>query len=415
MDMATRGMDLADPDVYVERVPFEWFSWLRRNQPVFWQAEPLPLRGFWAVTRYHDVAAVLSDPATFSSAWGVTLEEMQPDELEARRSMLETDPPGHSRLRRIVGPWFSPRSIRGYEQFCRALADDILDKAFLQGEFDFVEDVARQLPIRVLARILGVPDMDASKLIAWGDRMIGNMDSEYSDAVVGLDDTTAYRLLPFRSPAAAELTEYGYALARHRRKTPRDDLISRLVHAEVNGQRLTRSEFDNFFSLLVVAGNETTRHTITHAMLALLRHRDQWRRLVEAPALLPGAVEEMLRLASVTMQFRRTATRDVDLGGQRIREGDKVVTWFISANHDEAVFRDPHRLDVTRDPNPHLVFGGRGPHFCLGASLARMEIRVLFERLLPGVISMEQIGPAPRLRSNFINGIKHLPVRVQAA
>jgi cytochrome P450 len=415
MAMGAGGIDLANPDSYVERVPLEWFSWLRRNEPVSWQPEPAPNRGFWAVTRHRDVAAVVNDPRTFSSASGVTLEEMRPDELAARRSMMEIDPPGHSRLRRIVSPMFSRRAIGGYESFCRDLARGVLDRALPQGELDFVEDVARQLPIRVLARILGVPDQDTGKLIAWGDRMIGNMDPEFAQVVVGRDDTSAYRLLPFRSPAAAELTEYGHTLGERRRHDPRDDLVSMLVHAEVDGQRLTRPEFDNFFSLLVVAGNETTRHTITHGMLALMHHRDQWRRLAEDPSLLPTAVEEMLRYGSVTMQFRRTATRDVEVGGRPVREGDKVVAWFVSANHDEEVFQDPGRFDVARDPNPHFTFGCRGPHFCLGAPLARMEIRVLFEELLPRLRDIEQTAPLSRLRSNFINGVKHLPVRVKLA
>ena len=409
-------IDLANPDAYVERVPFEWFSWLRRHQPVFWQAEQPPNHGFWAVTRYADVAAVINDPATFSSArGGVILEEMQPDELEARRSMMEIDPPRHTRLRRIVSPQFSRRSIGEYEAFCRDLARDVLDRALPREEFDFVEEVSRQLPIRVLARVLGVPDDDVGQLIDWGDQMIGNMDPEFTDAVVGRDDTSAYRLLPFRSPAAAELTAYGHAMAERRRDDARNDLVSKLVHAEVEGQRLTRPEFDNFFSLLVVAGNETTRHTITAGMLALMETPGLLGRLTAEPALIPTAVEEMLRYGSVTMQFRRTATHDVELGGRLIREGDKVVAWFIAANHDEGVFADPARFDPARDPNPHFAFGCRGPHFCLGAPLARMEIKVLFEELLPRLAGIEQTGPLSRLRSNFINGVKHLPVRVKLA
>jgi cytochrome P450 len=415
MAIGAGEIDLANPDSYVERVPLEWFAWLRRNEPVSWQPEPPPNAGFWAVTRHRDVAAVVNDPRTFSSASGVTLEEMRPDELAARRSMMEIDPPGHSRLRRIVSPMFSRRAIGEYESFCRELARGVLDRALPKGELDFVEDVSRQLPIRVLARILGVPDEDTDKLIAWGDRMIGNMDPEFSDAVVGRDDTSAYRLLPFRSPAAAELTAYGHALGERRRDDPRNDLVSMLVHAEVDGQRLTRPEFDNFFSLLVVAGNETTRHTITHGILALMHHRDQWRRLAEDPSLMPTAVEEMLRYGTVTMQFRRTATRDTEVGGRPVREGDKVVAWFVSANHDEEVFQDPGRFDVARDPNPHFTFGCRGPHFCLGAPLARMEIKVLFEELLPRLRDIEQTAPLSRLRSNFINGVKHLPVRVKLA
>ena len=414
MSVTLESIHLVDPDVYAERVPFEWFDYLRREHPVSWHPEPPPNRGFWAVTRHADLEAVIKDPATFSSArGGVILEEMQPDEMEARRSMMETDAPRHTRLRRIVSPQFGPRAIREYEPFARDLARRVLDRALPLGEFDFVEHVSREFPIRVLARILGVPDEDTDQLIAWGDRMIGNMDPEFTDAVVGRDDTSAYRLLPFRSPAAAELTEYGHAMAELRREDPRGDLVTKLVHAEVDGHSLTRPEFDNFFSLLVVAGNETTRHTITHGMLALLNNPHQWRRLVDEPSLMPTATEEILRYGSVTMQFRRTATRDAVLHGQGIREGDKVVVWFISANYDDEVFPDPYRFDVGRDPNPHVAFGAGGPHFCLGGPLARMEVRVLFEELLPRLSAIEVTGPISRLRSNFINGIKHMPVRVR--
>jgi cytochrome P450 len=412
-DLST--IDLTDPDVYAERVPWDWFAYLRREHPVFWHPEEPPNHGFWSVMRHADVDRVMNEPATFCSGRGITFEEMEPDALEARRSMMETDAPRHTRLRRIVSPLFTPRAIREYEPFCRDLARQVIDRALSRSEFDFVEHVSRELPIRVLTRILGVPDEDTDRLIEWGDRMIGNMDPELTDAVVGQVDTSAYRLLPFRSPAAAELTEYGHRMAELRRDDPRNDLVSKLVHAEVDGQRLTKPDFDNFFSLLVVAGNETTRHTITHGMLALMEHRDAWGRLVEDPSLMPSAVEEILRYASVTMNFRRTATHHVELGGQQVREGDKVVVWYISANRDGEVFDDPDTFDITRDPNPEVAFGSGGPHFCLGAPLARMEIRVMFEELLPRLRDIELAGPINRLRSNFINGIKHMPVRVDTA
>ncbi len=412
-DVDLSQIDLTDPDVYAERVPWDWFEYLRREHPVFWHPEESPNNGFWAVMRYADLDHVMNHPADFSSASGITFEEMEPDALEARRSMMETDPPRHTRLRRIVSPLFTPRAMREYEPFCRDLARQVLDRALPSGEFDFVEDISRQLPIRVLARVLGVPDEDTEQLITWGDRMIGNLDPEYSDAVVDQVDTSEYRLLPFRSPAAAELTAYGHQMAERRRGDPRNDLVSKLVHAEVDGQSLTKFEFDNFFSLLVVAGNETTRHSITMGMLALMDHRDAWRRLAEDPSLMPVAVEEILRWGSVTMNFRRTATRDLSFGGQEIRAGDKVVVWFISANRDEEVFPEANRFDITRQPNPEVAFGSGGPHFCLGAPLARMEIRVMFEELLPRLKDIELTGPVSRLRSNFINGVKHMPVRAQ--
>jgi cytochrome P450 len=409
-------IDLASPDFFVTAPPHEALRVLREHDPVHWQPEPPPNHGFWAVTKYRDLETIMHDHVIFSAEKaGVILEEMAPDELAARQSMMETDPPRHTRLRKIVSPLFTPRAVREYERYCRELARAILDKALADAEFDFVEEISRQLPIRVLARILGVPYEDTDKLIEWGDRMIGNADPEYADLVVGRDDTSQYRLLPFRSPAAAELCDYGHAMADRRRDDPQDDLVSKLVHAQVDGQSLTTVEFDNFFSLLVVAGNETTRHSITHGMLALMDHPDAMRRLVVDPSLIPAAVEEMLRWGSVTMQFRRTATRDTRLADVTVLEGDKVVVYFISANYDEEKFSDPFRFDIAREPNPHVAFGSGGPHFCLGAPLARMEMRVLFEELLPRLARVDVAGPISRLRSSFINGIKHMPVRVQLA
>jgi cytochrome P450 len=231
---------------------------------------------------------------------------------------------------------------------------------------------------------------------------------------VDRDDTSDYRLMPFRSPAAADMMAYGHRMAEIRRVDPRDDLVTKLVAAEVDGERLSTRDFDNFFVLLVVAGNETTRHGISHGMLALMEHPEQLQRLRDDPSLMPGAVEEMLRYGSPTMMFRRTATQDTELRGVRIRRDDKVVVWFISANYDEEVFPEPFRFDVTRAPNRNFAFGAGGPHFCLGAPLARLEMRVMFEELIPRVAGIEPTGEPIRLRSNFINGIKHMPVRVRS-
>ena len=408
-------IDLANHDFFVDEVPQWAFRTLREHDPVHWQAEPTPNRGFWAVTRFHDIEEVLRDTRTFSSARGITLEEQNPEEVEARRSMIDMDPPRHSRLRRLVSKLFIRSAVAQYEGFVREQARVVLDRALPKGEFDFVEEVSRELPIRVLARIMGVPDADLPMCIELGDAMIAQADSEYSRAVIDTEDTSAYRLLPFRSPAAAELTAYGHRLAAERHQEPRDDLITKLVQAEVDGEHLSEREFDNFFCLLIVAGNETTRHAITHGTLALSEHRDQWDRLRKDPGLIPVAAEEILRWGSATMHFRRTATRDLEMRGTQIREGDKVVVWFVSGNFDEEVFPEPDRFDVGRDPNPHMTFGSGGPHVCIGAHLARLEIRVMFEELLPRLRDLEVTGPIARLRSNFINGIKHMPVRVELA
>jgi cytochrome P450 len=409
-------IDLASHDFFVDAFPHEAFRLLREHDPVHWQPEPPPNHGFWAITKYHDVETVIDDPATYSSErGGVILEEMAPDELDARKSMMETDPPRHTRMRKIASPLFTPRAMKEYEGYCRDIARDVLDKALAKGEFDFVLEVAKELPIRVLVRILGVPDEDTDRLIEWGDTMIGNTDPEYTSFVIDRDDTSDYRLMPFRSPAAADMMNYGHRMAEIRQDDPQSDLVTKLVHAEVDGDRLSTRDFDNFFVLLVVAGNETTRNGISHGMQALMDNPDQLRLLQDDPSLIPGAVEEMLRYGSPTIMFRRTATRDTELRGVTIKENDKVVVWFASANYDEEIFPDPFRFDVTRKPNRHFAFGAGGPHFCLGAPLARLEMRVMFEELLPRIERIEPAGEVSRLRSNFINGIKHMPVRVVGA
>jgi cytochrome P450 len=407
------SVDLADPDTFAEGIPHEFFARKRRDDPVFWHPERPPNSGFWAVTKYEDVAAVSLDWRTYSSALGhVGLEELAPDELEVRRSMMENDPPKHTRLRRIVSPFFTPRAVAEYEGYARELARETLDAALVEEEFDFLEAIAMPFPINVLLRILGCPREDAPRLVELSDSMIANTDPDLSALVVDQGDTSAYRLLPFRSPAAPELFGYAHALAAKRRADPRDDLMSKLVHAEVDGDRLTERELDNFFTLLVIAGNETTRQTTAHAMLALMEHPDQWRRLRDDPSLVATAVEEFIRWASPVFQFRRTATRDTALRGVEIQAGDKVVMWYISANFDEDAFPDPFRFDVGRQPNDHAAFGSGGPHFCLGAWLARLEVRVMFEELLPRIAGMELTGPVRRIRSNFANGFKQMPVRV---
>jgi cytochrome P450 len=244
--------------------------------------------------------------------------------------------------------------------------------------------------------------------------MIGNQDPEFTDAVVDKVDTEEFKYLPFRSPIALEMFEYAHRQRDVRLDEPQDDVITALTIAQREGV-LTEREFDNYFGLLMIAGNETTRHTISHGMQALIEHPDQMQRLRDDPSLIPRAVEEILRWATPVMHFRRTAAHDTELRGQRIREGEKVVTWYISANRDEDQFPDPYRFDVSRRPNEHVTFGPGGPHFCLGAHLAKLETRILFEELLPRLKSIELAGPVERMRSNFVNGIKHMPIRVERA
>ena len=412
------GMRLEDVslenDDFAERVPHETFALLRREAPVWWYDWPHG-RGFWCVTKHADVVAVSRDTKTFTSEQGANLEDLDEEQRVARQSMLETDPPRHTRLRGLVGPPFTPRAVKAYELALRELTAAVLDRALPLGEFDFIEEIAKQLPIRVLARLLGSPDADTEPLIAWGDRMIGNTDPELADVLHDSPESELYRMLPFRSPAALELFEYGHRLAAERRREPQDDLVSKLVHAEIEGERLTEREFDTMFLLLVVAGNETTRQAIAHGMLALVEHPDEWRRLREDPELLwTAGADEILRWSSPVLHFRRTATRDVELGGRMIRAGEKVVVWYVSANFDEDVFEDPLRFDGGRRPNPHVTFGGGGPHYCLGAHLAKLEVQVMFEMLLPRLAELELTAPPERMRTNFTNALKRMPVRVAA-
>jgi len=414
---STKNVSLADLDLFEKGDPWAAFDELRANQPVHWDEEDAPNHGFWSLTRYHDIVSVLRDTETFSSERGtVNLEELDDEQIEARKSMLETDGIRHRSLRRLMQGEFTPRAVAGYETFLRGLTASTLDAAFAKGEFDFVADVAADFPIRVLAKMLDVPDADIYKLIDWGNRMVGNDDPEHADVLASSAESEKYRLLPFRSPAALEVFEYGRMLADERRGTDRTDLVARLVNqVPEDGVPLSERDFNSYFLLLVVAGNETTRHTITHSMNYLIRNPDQFALLKEQPELIPWAVEEFLRLASPVFHFRRTAQRDTEINGQAIREGDKVVTWFASGNRDPEVFADPYRMDVTRSPNEHMAFGRGGPHMCLGNALARLEIRIMFESLIPRVDRMVSLGEPDRLRSNFVNGIKRFPVRVELA
>lgn len=413
-----KNVTLADLDLFEHEQPWAVFDELRRTAPVHWDEEDAPNHGFWSLTRYHDIVGVLRDTETFSSErGGVSTEELDDDQIEARKSMLETDGVRHRALRRLMQGEFTPKAVAGYETFLRGLTASTLDAAFAKKEFDFVADVAADFPIRVLARMLDVPNPDdIYKLIDWGNRMIGNTDPEHADVLLDSAESDQYRLLPFRSPAAQEVFDYGNALANERRGKDGTDLVSRLINqTPMDDVPLSQRDFNSYFLLLVVAGNETTRHTITHSMYNLMQNPDQMALLKERPELIPWAVEELLRLASPVYHFRRTATKDTEINGQAIKEGDKVVTWFAAGNRDPEVFEDPYRMDVTRNPNEHMAFGRGGPHMCMGNALARLEIRIMFETLLPRIDRMEQIGSLDLLRSNFVNGIKRFPVRVQLA
>jgi cholest-4-en-3-one 26-monooxygenase len=392
-------VDLTNLDTFVAGVPHDMFDTLRRDAPLYFHPET-DGPGFWSVVRYHDLEQISRDPRVFSSEWGITLFDVDDSQLEQQRMMmLMMDPPRHTKQRLLVNKGFTPRMIEQLHDRIRQAAVDIIDNIAERGECDFVVDVAAELPLQVIAEMMGVPQTDRHKMFEWSNRLIGSQDPEYA---VSTEDATG---------AAIEMFAYANELAAAKRANPGDDIVSTLLAAEVNGERLTDVEFDLFFELLAVAGNETTRNLISHGMLALAENPDQRDLLLADPSLLPSAVDEMLRYASPVMYMRRTARADIELHGQQIKEGDKIALWYIAANHDPEVFADPHRFDIRRSPNDYLAFGGGGPHFCLGSHLAKLEIRVMFEELLARLPDVELNGPVQRLRSNFINGIKHMPVR----
>ncbi|MGH7924039.1 MAG: cytochrome P450 [Candidatus Binatus sp.] len=403
--MDARQINLLDPLVFEERVPHEWFTHLRRNAPIYKHPEP-DGPGFWVITRYDDVVAVGRDGATYSSEQSrggvVALEDADAaaDISAQGRMMLTMDAPDHTRYRSLVNRGFTPRMINALAPHIRKMVVEILEPALDRRDCDFVTDVAAELPLQVIAQMLGVPYEDRHKLFEWSNRMIGSKDPEYA---VSQEKVLA---------AATEMYMYSNELARQRREHPRDDIVTALLNADLDGDRLSELDFNVFFLLLAVAGNETTRNAMSHGMHALIEHPRQFAMLADNPALVPSAVEEILRWASPVMFFRRNVTRDTELREQKFKPGDKVSIWYISANRDEDIFPDPFTFDITRKPNEHVAFGGGGPHFCLGASLARLEMSILFEELVKRVSSIERTGPVKRLRSNFINGLKHLPVRL---
>lgn len=412
-------LDIVSHDVYERSVPHDAYDEFRSNAPVAWVNETESNghhgRGFWSLTAHEHVVAVHKDWRTFSSEVdGTEIEELEPDALVARRTMLETDPPRHTRLRQLVNPLFSKVAVETYAAHAVDLVDEVLGAAVARSggtaPVDAVYDVARDLPIRMLTRLLGVPDDDAPRLFHWADQIVYNADPDYSPVVSDRNDTDPYRLLPFRSPVSLKVLEYVQRLAEARRGAASGDVLTVLANALVDGEPLTEREQGTFFLLLLIAGNETTRHSLSQGLLAFAQHPDLLDRLRADPSLLDTATEEVLRWTSPQLHFRRTATVDTEIGSVRIAAGDKVVTWYLAANFDPAAFPDPHRLDLARQPNRHVTFGGGGPHLCLGQWMARLEVRTFVRALAARVARIELAGEPRRVRSNFINGLKELPV-----
>ncbi|MFD8739453.1 cytochrome P450 [Streptomyces sp. NPDC059618] len=403
------GFDFTDPDVLHHRVPLPEFAELRRSEPVHWIRQQPGVAGFeddgyWAVTRHADVKYVSTHPELFSSFLNTAVirfnEHIQREQIEVQRLiMLNMDPPEHTRVRQIVQRGFTPRAIRSLEDALRARAGSIVANALAQadpdGSFDFVTQVACELPLQAIAELIGVPQEDRVKIFDWSNKMVAYDDPEYAiTEEVGADSAT-------------ELISYAMNMAADRKQCPAKDIVSTLVAAEDQGN-LASDEFGFFVLLLAVAGNETTRNAITHGMHALLTHPGQWNLYKrERPT---TTAEEIVRWATPVVAFQRTATQDTELGGQRIRKGDRVGIFYSSANNDPEVFESPEVFDITRDPNPHLGFGGGGPHFCLGKSLATLEIDLIFNAIADALPDLRLAGAPRRLRSAWLNGVKELRV-----
>jgi cytochrome P450 len=411
-----RHIDLLDHDLFADHEPWEVFDHLQREAPVYRHPEPEG-RGFWAVTKYDDVLAVLRDTKTFSSEIGgsATIEDLPEDVLEARRNFLEFDPPKHGRYRRLISTNFTPGAVGKYEEWLRGLVTHRLDRAVELGDLDLVEELAAPIPIRVLAQVLGLPEEKLPRLIELGDRLLVDTDPGIVGELAYSGEREEDRYKPFGSPWADELCQLGREYYAERRECPRDDVLTLIANAEIDGEPLSPRDLDNTFALLVVAGNETTRQAIALGTLALAQYPDEYRRLREDRTLVRSAVDELLRFSSPVWFFRRTAKTDAVIRGVPIAAGDKVVVWFAAGNRDPDHYPDPHRLDVARNPTDHLTFGRGGPHICLGAHLARLEMRVYLEELLERVERVEVTGEPRRLRSNFTNGLSTLPMRLVAA
>jgi cholest-4-en-3-one 26-monooxygenase len=397
--MQLSDVDVLNPDNFVGGPPHDQFQLLRREAPVFWQESPRG-EGCWVLSRYKDIWKVSLDQATFSSAKrGTILRDWNEEEFAATQGLLiNMDPPRHTKYRRIVNLGFSPKMVNRLVPRVRDIANGIIDNIAARGTADFVRDVAAELPLQVIVEMMGVPIEDRHLIFDWSNTMIGFDDPQYSTT----PDTGKI--------AAAQLYMYAHELAEQRRKNPKDDLISVLLEAEVEGDKLDEADFNQFFLLLLVAGNETTRNTISGGMLALIEHPEQRARLLADPSLIGTAVEEMVRWVSPVQVFVRTATHDTEVRGVPIKENQRLTLWYGSANRDEEMFPDGHRFDVGRTPNDHLGFG-IGPHFCLGANLAKLEIQIMFEELLRRLPDIELDGSLERLRSYFISGVKTMPVR----
>lgn len=407
--------DLTSHDTFTAGPPHNTFARMRREDPLSW-VDWDGGEGFWAVTRHEDILAMNGNSAVFSSARGIRMEDQSYEEYLARRTFQETDAPEHMKTRIKVAKAFSKPVIAGFEEDIRVLCDEILDAALPLGTFDATKEIARQLPMRMLGRIIGTPDEDLPWLVEKGDALIANTDPDFTEHVLDKMDTDEFRMMPFNSPAGAEL--YAYAKELMEKKAAAGDtdgVLHLILQPGRDGETISETEFRNFFCLLVAAGNDTTRYSIAAGIQALCHQPELLGQMQTDETVWETASDEIIRWATPALYFRRTATQDYAMHGKTIREGDKVLLWFASGNRDETVFDDPFKVNLGRTPNRHMSFGQGGPHVCLGMWLARLEVRVLFQELARRIRSIEPAGPHKFLRSNFVGGIKSLPVTVEMA
>jgi len=402
-------LNLADHDSFADGVPHKTFARLRKEDPVSWTQGDENAKGFWSLTRHEDISYANREASLFSSGQGIRIEDQSHEEYLARRTFQETDPPEHSDTRRKVNPAFAKPIVARFEELIRSLAVDIVESAVKKIEFDAVDEIAKQLPMMMLGRILGVPDEDLNWLVEKGDALIGNTDPDFTQHVIDKVDTDAYRLMPFRSPAGVELYDYADEILSGRKPITDDGVIAKILNDE---DGLDGLDFKNFFCLLVAAGNDTTRYSIAMS-LYLLATQPKLLEQLQTGEYWDTVADEVIRIASPTMHFRRTATQDIELHGKQIKEGDKVLLWFVSGSRDEAAFDTPEEVNFGRTPNRHLAFGQGGPHVCLGMHLAKLEVRIVLEELAKRITSITAVGEASWTRSNFICGVKKLDVKVE--
>ncbi len=418
MSVALSPIDLNDPAAFAHGVPHEAFAQMRRTSGLTWTPDHATAgRGFWSVTRHEDLVTVSRDTSTYSSEVGhIQIYDIDPDALDARASMIDLDPPMHTRLRRIVSSAFTPRHVEGYRAAVRARVRAALDNVERRldgpdGTVDWVATVAAPIPIGVICDLMGVPEEDHGSLVELSDHLVaGTSSAPLPPDAYG--NTTDLRLLPFNSPAASAMSTYASALAARRRSEPGgDDLVAKLLEAEIDGERLSEEEFANFFRLMIFAGNETTRSSMAHLVLHLRDFPDVFAAVREDRTLLPALADEVIRYSSPILYFRRTVTEDTELAGTRLAAGDKIVMWYSAANFDEAAHAAPLEFRVDRPASqPHVAFGGGGAHFCLGASLARLELVELIDEILDRDLTLDIEGDAVFVDSNFVNGIELLTV-----